>query len=165
LLIEAAGDEAEISEFLQPHPDKLFDFLCHTTEEPEVIHLNHQVVLHSNWTREYVSALQKLGYAVVITQHDTFEDTQTMREHGFPDFRTANLLVIHQPVRDIWPMGLMKGIIRTSETGILGQYGRGVEYWKQPVPGKFYTDAYRELAARVRLHREGKKRLPSGAWR
>lgn len=100
LLMECTSPETTdtyIEEFPHTHPDSLFAFLdC--PRKYDVVHLNHHAALHSAWKPEHLAKLQELGYAVVVTQHDTFENFSTMQERGFPDFRGADVLVLHEEV-------------------------------------------------------------------
>ncbi len=138
--IVRVGAEVEIREFPETHPDKLFDALCAGCPGQEslfeIVHLNHHAALHSAWTKEHVEALQKLGFGVIVTQHDTFETGDLMRERRFTDFRMANYLVVHEPVEGLVAGGaLMRGDFRRRGLG----GGPVVKFLRQPVPAYLET--------------------------
>ncbi|MHC4733093.1 MAG: glycosyltransferase family protein [Planctomycetota bacterium] len=66
-----------------------------------IIHVNHHAALHSSWILDYIRVLQNDGYKVVVTQHDTYETFEIMKERGFRDFRCADALVVHEPVPEL----------------------------------------------------------------
>jgi len=106
LIASVAGDpEISITEFSNPEANEL------GTPDCDIIHLNHHAALHSSWTEERVEQYQKLGYKVVVTQHDTFEDFEIMKERGFRDFTGADALIVHEPVagltHDHWPLDML----------------------------------------------------------
>lgn len=96
--VEAADPSIQVEEFPFTAPDRLLDRVCSPASRPEIVHLNHHAALHSGWTKDHIWALQKLGMKVVVTQHDTFETWEIMRARGFFDARSADLLIIHEPV-------------------------------------------------------------------
>lgn len=106
-LMDAVKSDPEISitEFPNPEANEL------GTPECDIIHLNHHAALHSSWTEERVEQYQKLGYKVVVTQHDTFEDFGVMLERGFPNFLNADGLVVHEPVEGLTHDGFGQEII------------------------------------------------------
>lgn len=102
LLHQSLSDQglAEVVEFPFTSPDSLFAYLdC--PRFFDIIHLNHHAALHSEWRPQHVQTLQKLGYAVVVTQHDTFETWRIMEERGFQDFQEADALVVHELVEGL----------------------------------------------------------------
>lgn len=88
----------------------------------DIIHLNHHAALHSGWLPAHVRALQEHGHAVVVTQHDTFETWGIMADRGLPDFRGADALFVHEPVRGL----------THDDGGVLPP--SNVHYIHQPVP-------------------------------
>lgn len=93
LMAEFANDpEVQITEVANP------DALSLGLPDADIIHVNHHAALHSSWREDTVAQYQKHGYKVTVTQHDTFEDFRIMQERGFPDFRRANGLVVHEDV-------------------------------------------------------------------
>lgn len=123
-MLQAAVDPAlaVVKEFPKVAPDALLDAICQgcpsetmfphpdamggVWQKPEIIHLNHHAALHSGWRAEHVRALQKLGYGVVVTQHDTFEQADIMWERGMVDFRGADYLIVHEKVEGLADRGL-----------------------------------------------------------
>jgi glycosyltransferase involved in cell wall biosynthesis len=109
LIAAAARAGQEIVEFPYTHPEQLLDRLCGgcagQAGRPDVIHLNHHAALHAAWTPDHIDALQRLGYGVVVTQHDTFETAEIMFERNLPDFRNADFLVVHEAITGIRAVG------------------------------------------------------------
>jgi hypothetical protein len=64
----------------------------------QIVHVNHHAALHANWIPDYIKLLQENDLKVVVTQHDTFEDFEIMLDRGFPDFRCADALIVHERV-------------------------------------------------------------------
>lgn len=143
-MLAAAVDPAlaVVKEFPKVAPDALLDALCqgcpdealfqdpelHVWQKPEIIHLNHHAALHSGWRPEHVRALQKLGYGVVVTQHDTFEKADIMWERGMVDFRVADYLIVHERVE-----GLAAVLYDPAPAP---HWGRKVFTLRQPVPNE-----------------------------
>jgi hypothetical protein len=138
-MLQAAVDPAlaVVKEFPFTSVERVLDELCHGCPgaafqhsddarvylKPEIIHLNHHAALHASWKPEHVRAIRQLGYGVVVTQHDTFEDAEIMWERGMPDFRVADYLIVHEKVA-----GLTKRAVSTS-------YDDGKVFTlRQPVP-------------------------------
>lgn len=97
MLMAALKDDPELDIEVFPNPDSNQLGL----PECEIIHLNHHAALHSSWTKERMEEYQRLGYKVTVTQHDTFEKLEVMLERGFPDFRGADGLVVHEEVEGL----------------------------------------------------------------
>lgn len=130
-LIEATGGQAEITEFPEPHPSRLFDRLCCGEHcNWDVIHINHHAALHAAWGSSHLLALKELGFGVVVTQHDTFEEWSIMQERHYPDLREADCLVVHEPVR---------GLQQHIAASFLARGGATVGYLPQPVPAHYPT--------------------------
>jgi hypothetical protein len=89
--------QIQVTEFPHTHPDSAFAHLdC--PRQYDVVHLNHHAALHSAWGPSRILNLQALGYPVIVTQHDTFETWAIMESRGFPDFRVADALVVHEEI-------------------------------------------------------------------
>jgi len=97
MLIEAmelVAPEIRITERPDPHYENPYRI---PDSSPDIIHLNHHAS-YDSWTESAVRSFQSYGIKMVITQHDTFETFDIMRERGMPDFRGADALVVHEPV-------------------------------------------------------------------
>lgn len=161
-LIEAmrdVGKEVEIHEFPYPDAD---DFGATNPAMPkvdfDVLHLNHHAALHASWTPEFLSwlkrgreeddvpdSVRRPNWGIVVTQHDTFEKHSTMLARGYPDFRCADALVIHEEVE-----GLRGKVRMGSHLQALGATAGlpNVFLLHQPIPplkalwGKRYSSKY-----------------------
>lgn len=96
LLVETT-EEVDPALQLIPEP-VLIDCTEATLRAFDVVHLNHSQGTQRGEDLRLVSRAQALGIPCVITQHDTFETFSIMQERGFPDFRSAAALVVHEPV-------------------------------------------------------------------
>jgi hypothetical protein len=70
-------------------------------QSTDLVHLNHQGALLSQWKLWHVEQLQRLGLPVVVTLHDTYEKLSIMRERELPVFPGADAIVIHEPVEGL----------------------------------------------------------------
>jgi hypothetical protein len=131
--VEKADEGIEIDEFPDTGPGEVG-----RAEGYDVLHLNHHAALHSRWKREIIERLQGQDCPVVVTQHDTFETAEIMRERNFEDFRGANLLVVHEPVEGLQTQGLMRGHMKEVGAFRAGAH-LGVKYLRQPVPAHLWT--------------------------
>lgn len=95
------GEGVEIVEWPHPNWPQLGERLPAELGTFDICHVNHHAALGSAWNAAVVSGLQRLGWKVVVTQHDTFETFAIMQERGFPDFRGADALVVHEPVEGL----------------------------------------------------------------
>lgn len=79
-----------------------------------ILHLNYQASLHARWTPSEVANLQRRGYKVIITYHDTYDGTASPNSDQAKALcDLADAFVVHEPVTDL-PRAI---------------------YWRQGVPG------------------------------
>jgi glycosyltransferase involved in cell wall biosynthesis len=64
----------------------------------DLLHVNHQASLHSQWTPDRVRFWSR-AKPTLVTQHDTFEDRGIMAERELPDFvNSAHGMIVHEQV-------------------------------------------------------------------
>lgn len=99
MLMDAMPRDFDIVEF--PNPSWNDYARIHETALCDIIHLNHHAALHATWRAPQIDIVHAWGKKIVVTQHDTFQSIALMQERGFPDFRGADALVVHEPVRGL----------------------------------------------------------------
>lgn len=130
MLMAAAPEGVEYLEY--PHPDMMIEKL----EPGSIVHVNHHAALHASWTAARVALLQAQDVKVIVTQHDTFETWDIMRERGLTDFTGADALVVHEPVEGI----MDRGNVHLIWQGVLDLPGSKSERHEKPTLGLFGFD-------------------------
>ena len=73
---------------MSAHPTGIIDQISHQPTELgalgpyAIVHIDHQAALHAAWTPAVTDDLRSRGYKVIVTQHDTFETLDIMKERG-----------------------------------------------------------------------------------
>lgn len=104
--VEKADPSIEVVEWPHPNWPASGAFLGPEAGTFRIVHFNHQAALSSGMNEGTLLSLRRIGWKVVVTQHDTFEEFAIMRERGMPDFRGADLLVVHEEAAGLTDQGL-----------------------------------------------------------